>query len=369
MTPAQTSPAPEAPYALTTADADLKRIRRKVGALFSRMNSVVHAKEGAPEPLLKFGHDHKVARLSEEEGGDPEQWFFIGDLHGDFFALHSMLRSAMERRPDCRILFLGDIVDRGEFPIETMFLLLEWGLHHPKRLAWIAGNHDVAFYRAPSGDFVSQVSPAEFLQTLNAEDEMQSFRHALGALFVKLTQGLPRALLFPDGLLATHGGFPLADRHEAGASAADEAAYLSWLNSKECLEDFTWTRIHRAPKKMPDRHSRGSQYGFKDFEAFCALKPEFFPVSRMITGHEHPAGGHAVHASYEINPAMTLVGLGFDETKSGTAERYRHYRDTLALAQGRRGALPELVPVAVNRDELQMMLPNIDISRPAPPSE
>lgn len=364
MNPQPTTAGHETPYTLATPDVDLRRIRRKIGALFPKLISVAYGKEGAPQPLLKHGQPHKVLRLTHDECGDPEQWFFIGDLHGDFFALHTLLRAAMARRADCRILFLGDIVDRGEFPLETLFLLIEWGLEHPGRLAWIAGNHDVAFLRGPTGDFVSQVSPAEFLHTLNASDEMQSFRHMIGDCFVKLAQGLPRALLFPDGLLATHGGIPLSDRHPEGAAAQDEASYLDWLNSSGCVEDFTWTRIHRAPKKMPDRHSRGSQYGFRDFEAFCALKPEFFPVRRMITGHEHPAGGHALHASYEVNPAMTLVGLGFDETKAGTAERYRHYRDTLALAQGRRDALPELISVIVDRAELQMMLPDLDIAPP-----
>lgn len=324
----------------------------------------VNGQEGAPAALLKFGHQPRVARLSSEESGDPEQWFFIGDLHGDFFALHTLLKAAMMRRPDCRIMFLGDIVDRGEFPLETLFLLLDWGLHHPQRLAWVAGNHDVAFSRSRSGQFVSQVSPAEFLGNLNANDEMQSFRHHLGDFFVALTRKLPRALLFPDGLLATHGGFPLADRHAQGLAAESESSYMDWLGSADCLEDFTWTRIHRAPKKLPDRHSRGSQYGFRDFEAFCALKPDYFPVKRMITGHEHPAGGHLTHASYEVNPAMTLVGLGFDEMKPSTQERYRHYRSTLALAQGRRDALPEVIEIPVELSDLQLMLPNLEIVAP-----
>jgi hypothetical protein len=361
---AQSTTPPPSAYELKSPDYDLARIRRSMRSTLFTLWLTVAGKELKPSPLMKFGHEPKVGRLSEAECGEPEQWFFIGDLHGDFFALHTLLRAAMERRSDCRIMFLGDIVDRGEYPLETMFLLLEWGLYHPQRLAWIAGNHDVAFARGPSNLFVSQVSPAEFLSTLNTNDEMQSFRHWLGDFFVQLTKKLPRALLFPDGLLATHGGFPLTDRHADGAAAASETDYMNWLGSDGCLEDFTWTRIHRAPKKLPDRHSRGSQYGFKDFEAFCSLKPEYFPVKRMITGHEHPAGGHLVHASYAINPAMTLVGLGFDEMRQSKTERYRQYRDTLSIAQGRRDELPEVIAIPIDRSELQLMLPDLDIEAP-----
>ena len=364
MSPQQNQQSPTPAYELTSVDADLVRIRGSLQGILDKMGPFVNGQEGAPAVLMKFGHQPPVARLSDEECGDPEQWFFIGDLHGDFFALHTFLKTAMKHRTDCRIMFLGDIVDRGDFPFETLFLLLEWGLHHPGRLAWIAGNHDVAFSQNSFGHFVSQVSPAEFLDNLNANDEMQSFRHLLGDFFVALTKKLPRALLFTDGLLATHGGFPLADRHAQGLAAESESAYMSWLGSVECLEDFTWTRIHRAPKKLPDRHSRGSQYGFRDFEAFCALQPTFFSVKRMITGHEHPAGGHLIHASYQVNPAMTLVGLGFDEMKPSMQDRYRHYRGTLSLAQGRRDALPAVIEIPVEISDLQLMLPTLEIVPP-----
>jgi hypothetical protein len=353
---------------LKSPDYDLLRIRREMLTIYSKILPTANQKENAPSVLLRFAHEHKVCKLNAEEYGDPAQWFFIGDLHGDFFALHTLLRAAMKERPDCRIVFLGDIVDRGEFPFETLFLLLEWGLYHPRRLAWIAGNHDIAFSRSASGAFSSQVSPAEFLVTLNKSDEMQSFRHVLGDFFIKLTAKLPRALLFPDGLLATHGGFPLVDTHANGAAAANETDYMAWLNSAGCLEDFTWTRINRAPKKIPNRHSRGSEYGFKDFEAFCSLNPAFFAATRMITGHEHPADGHLVHASYQVNPAMTVVGLGFDEMKVSKKERYEHYRETLSMAQGRPNALPEVMTVPVDRGELQLILPDLDIAVPSEPT-
>jgi hypothetical protein len=347
------------PSTHNTSPADeLVRIRRAMPRLLIDL-SLRMRPGGRPFPLIHFGETHKVVRVSPETAGSAEDWFFIGDLHGDFFALHSMLRHAESLHPGCKVLFLGDMVDRGDHPFECIFLLLEWGLNHPGRLAWIAGNHDIAF-DLPEGasTFTSLVSPAELLQVLHRSDALEGFRRELGRFFVELGRGLPRALLFPDGLMATHGGFPLVDLHAQGAAIADEAGYLDWLSSPACLKDFTWTRIHRAPKKLPDRHSTGAQYGFKDFEAFCALKPQWFPVQRMITGHEHPSDGFAVHPTYKINPAMTLVGFGFDDMRA-MPQAYGHYAENLHLGRGRTGALPDVIVLPVDRSELEWMYPEV----------
>lgn len=338
---------------LPHADDELRRIRQQMPQLLESFKSKLLGGQ-APGGLLRFGKPHKVARLSADEVGSIDRWFFIGDIHGDFFALHSLLREAERRHTDARVLFLGDLVDRGDMPFECLFLLLDWGQLRPGRLGWIAGNHDTAFSITEQGAFKSLVSPAELLDELNRNDLFTGFRRVMGKFFVTLAQGLPRALLFPDGLLATHGGIPLIDLHAQGAAIDNEAAYMDWLNSPGCLKDFTWTRIHRLPKKAVDRYSTGAQYGFRDFEAFCQLKPDWFPVARMVNGHEHPKAGFDPHDTYVVKPALTLLGLGFDETRPMPAA-YAHYTKALHLAQGVPDALPAVIPVPVAREQLEMM--------------
>lgn len=82
---------------------------------------------------------------------------------------------------------------------------------------------------------------------------------------MRLTAHAPRALFFPDELLVAHGGFPLSDPHRALEETGD------W-NAPACLSEFVWSRSHpKARKKMPNRFSRGSQFGYEDFADFCAL--------------------------------------------------------------------------------------------------
>jgi hypothetical protein len=341
------------------AHLELQRIRMIIPSLLADLEGSLKGKSGGrPFPLLRFGQSQLVSRLSSQEVGPMENWFFIGDLHGDFFALHTLLQEAQMRNPSCRILFLGDMVDRGVMPIESIFLLLEWGIEHPGRLAWIAGNHDIAFSCNEAGDFTSSVSPSEFLQVLNANDAFASTRRRIGRFFVEIARRLPRAFLFPDGLLATHGGFPLSDLHSEGESKNDEQSYIDWLNSEPCLSDFTWTRITRHPKKTPDRYSRGSQYGFKDFEAFCQLRPDWFPVRHMINGHEHPRDRYDSHPNYKVNRALTLVGLGFNDFLSAPAS-YRDYTQALCLGQGVVNEIPIVLTIPVEPTELELFLPSV----------
>lgn len=314
--------------------------------------------DGGSNPLRFMGSASKVVLMSEDDFGNPEDWYFIGDLHADFYAVHSMLQSIHSTSPDFRLVFLGDLVDRGEFHIECLVLLLVWAMDHPGQIVWVAGNHDIAFSRnLETMLFASSVSPSEFLDVLNDDCPQHELNARIGGFFIALTQRLPRALLFPDGLLATHGGFPLTDLHGAASTIASQDEYIAWLNKPECLQDITWTRITRYRKRMPNRLSKGCSYGFLDFEAFCNLKPEWFPVRRMVTGHEHVPEGFHPYMEYLNNPAMTLTGLGFDELKDGEL-RYANYRDCLTAGRYQRDAIPMKFEVPVDVEALRTMHPS-----------
>ena len=317
----------------------------------------------APDHPLKYiDRSSKVVEVEIDEFGTPENWYFIGDLHADFYALHSMLQAMHSNSPEFRLVFLGDLVDRGEFHIECIALILIWAIDHPGQITWIAGNHDIAFSRdSETGKFSSSVSPSEFVNTLNEEGSQHELNAKMGEFFIALTQRLPCAVLFPDGLLATHGGFPLADLHGAAANISSKDEYHAWLNSPMCLQDFTWTRITSYRKRMPNRLSKGFSYGFLDFEAFCNLKPELFPAKRMVTGHEHVQEGFHHYVEYLNNPAVTLTGLGFDELEEGDL-RYANYRPYLALGRYQQSQIPALIEVPVDIAALRTLHPAGSIS-------
>ncbi|EAX92572.1 serine/threonine protein phosphatase, putative [Trichomonas vaginalis G3] len=65
----------------------------------------------------------------------------VGDLHGQVFDLIRVLDTC--GMPDKqKYLFLGDIVDRGEFSIETIIIVLLLKVIWPDQVLIIRGNHE-----------------------------------------------------------------------------------------------------------------------------------------------------------------------------------------------------------------------------------
>jgi hypothetical protein len=237
----------------------------------------------------------------------PPLWI-VGDLHGDLLALEAAL--ALIARDDAsaagsapsRIVFLGDFFDDEGFGLEVLLRVFELIVEAPGRVCIVAGNHDEAL-RYDGVRFASTVSPSDFSEFLNAHLAHEWIERA-GKLAVRLIERVPRALFFPDGLLVVHGGFPLLDLHARLAETGD------W-NDPACLTDFTWSRLHaKARRKMPNRFSRGSQFGHEDFADFCALATRLGrPVTHMARGHDHPDDRYAIHSAYAAHPVLTTVAL------------------------------------------------------------
>jgi hypothetical protein len=147
------------------------------------------------------------------------------------------------------------------------------------------------------------VIPSDFADFLNANLTHEWIERA-GKLTVRLFAQAPRALFFPDGLLVSHGGFPLVDLH------SQLAATKNW-NDPACLSDYVWTRAHpTARRKLPNRFSHGSQFGYEDFTAFCSLSTQLGrTVSHMARGHDHVEERYAIYPAYHANPVLTTVAL------------------------------------------------------------
>jgi hypothetical protein len=248
-----------------------------------------------------FDRALRVTTLSDEP------LWFIGDIHGDLLALNAALalianQSTREHVQLARIVLLGDLFDDGGYGLETLLQVFELILERPQSVCLLAGNHDEALVYN-GARFTATVSPSDFSDFLN-ENLAHEWIGRAGKLAVRIAAHVPRALFFPDGLLVVHGGFPLTDLHERLAETGD------W-NAPECLSDFVWTRAHpRARKKIPNRTSRGSQFGYEDFAAFCALSATLGrPVTHMVRGHDHVEERYEVPPAYAQTPMLTTVAL------------------------------------------------------------
>ena len=327
---------------------DAHAIRARMRAIVERMEALLDRAGG---PGMLFDGDRadatdRAIRVLTLDAVRP--LWIIGDLHGDLLALEAALavirdHAAQNEGATPRIVFLGDLFDDECFGLEVLVRVFELIIAAPELVCVIAGNHDEAL-SYDGVRFASSVAPSDFADFLNANLVHEWIERA-GKLAVRLFAQAPRALFFPDGLLVVHGGFPLEDLH------SQLAATGNW-NDPACLSDFVWTRAHpKARKKLPNRYSRGSQFGHEDFADFCSLSARLGrPVTHMARGHDHVEERYAVYPAYHAHPVLTTVAL----SRRLNRERFGAYERVPTLARVVEGALPQVyrlhIPAAMIRE-------------------
>jgi len=337
-----------------TAQDALKRIRTDMAGIFQRAAEKLESGELA---LIGWGLTQpRVQKLAAEHEGKP--WNFIGDIHGDFLAWHRLFERVRQEK-DFRLCFLGDLVDRGPLDIECFAALLEAVEQFPNQILWILGNHDegIAHGPAKTGEkrFSSSVEPAEFVDYLNSvrEDISPKQLRAWGGLFIDICRRLPRAVLFSDGLLATHGGVPLQDRWPTLKT-------MESFHHQRCLGDFTWTRATAYPSRLgwkydPAKRANSStfEFGYKDLEGFSKAVENVFPVKRLVRGHDHVEKGFEAPSAYKSVPVLTINGFGFHYIDGSVTK----YRPKLALGVKVEGQLPRVEEVPYLPEEYAGVYP------------
>lgn len=273
--------------------------------------------------------------------------WFIGDLHGDLTALKALtdFSRAQDKRDNIstptRLFFLGDFTDGAPFSAEVAAWVMqqfctdlppvqeEHGSQSqaPFEVMAVAGNHDdgLRFIEDDvGGKFVSTVSPSTFADELN--ERMKGANggawNAFGMAAIDFFKGLPRMVMLDKIVMVAHGGVPHSDV---------PLAKREDLDSSQALSDFVWTRLHEtAKKKLPNRESRGSQLGVKDFEGFISKLVDTavvgFAPKVFIRGHDHHDGNFKRYDSYKGCSVVTLNAFTVNRDSYG-----QKYRDLVLL--------------------------------------
>ncbi len=344
-------------WSTLSAALDPLPIRARMPDIVQRMEALFARTDG-PGMLFDDSRASEADRALHVLATDDAPLWIIGDLHGDLLALEAALvhirrTAAAEATPAPQLIFLGDFIDDEGLALEVLVRVFELILEAPERTCVLVGNHDEAM-SYDGVRFFSSVSPSDFVDFLNARlaDEW-TVRTAQLAL--RLTAHAPCALFLPHGLLVAHGGFPLTDLHAQLAETGD------W-NAPACLADFVWARAHpKARRKLPNRFTRGSQFGYEDFADFCALSAQLGrPVTHMVRGHDHVEERFAIYPAYESHPLLTTVAL----SRRLPRETFGSYERAPTLARVLPGSLPQVYqlhpPAELIRQVFPEPMPSID---------
>lgn len=115
----------------------------------------------------------------------------IGDLHGHFLDLVRIIQR-FGYPDDRRFIFLGDMVDRGEFSLETCYFIFLLKYFYPDNVQIIRGNHEFS-------KLCSQFGFAIELQSHNADPR-------LFAAFNSVFNELPLVCIIDEQFFCVHGG-------------------------------------------------------------------------------------------------------------------------------------------------------------------
>jgi hypothetical protein len=132
---------------------------------------------------------------------EPRRTIVVGDVHGCLEELEDLLRAVGHERGRDRLVFLGDLVDRGPDPAGVVRRARELdaecvlGNHEEKHLRWAA--HE-ARRRADRG----------YRNPMRPFDPRRAAEHeALGQAALAWMASLPRSLALDGGWTAVHAGF------------------------------------------------------------------------------------------------------------------------------------------------------------------
>lgn len=286
--------------------------------------------------------------------------WFVGDVHGDLLGFLAVL-DAMEaysqaNERDFKTVFMGDLVDDGHDMNDIVFEVVDRIIQHPGRYVWVAGNHDEAVY-LNEGQFTASVHPAGYADWLNEKGTLE-----LGEAYIHLVENLPRAILFPKGLMCSHAGFPQDDVSEAISKESDASGIdvLKMLDDKSSLvgkkaqQDFVWCRVTKNPKRRVNRLSKGAQVGARNFDTFSeALTPvqelTGAKLNWIVRGHDHcdesQARWNRVDNRWWGERFLTINNMSFDMRNTGFA--CPHFNRYPVIA--RWNSNPEKTPFPVPR--------------------
>ena len=149
-------------------------LRTSIKQILSENNfrTIIDLNNKATIPRPKF----EIFRLFGKEDTNLDSSFIprivvLGDIHCDVNSLTGIFRklsiSKYNYFENATFIFLGDYIDRGLLPFQTLRFILGLKTLLKERCILIRGNHDHIKYKKEENKFYAEVKPAETVQLFN----------------------------------------------------------------------------------------------------------------------------------------------------------------------------------------------------------
>jgi len=244
----------------------------------------------------KIGYLDIMERLVQlEPSGEA---LVIGDLHGDFESLTSILKTSgftqkMDKREDAFLIFLGDYGDRGTRSAEVYYLILKLELAFPRQVVLLRGNHE-----GPEDLMVSPHDlPANF-QARFKENWTQAYSKVR-----ELFAYLYNAVVVEERYLMVHGGL------SPNINSIKDLAHANMTHpEQEFLEDLLWSDPDDTVQDVsPSPRGAGKLFGKSVTEKVLRK----LNVKILIRGHEPSAEGFKLNHDGKVLTLFSRKGYPY----------------------------------------------------------
>ena len=179
----------------------------------------------------------------------------VGDLHGHFLDLLRIFQKHGSPAQQ-RYLFLGDLVDRGEFSLETITLLFVMKILYPTNLYMIRGNHEFLDVFEGFG-FGQEIATSYF--DYNPKLLMNAFANSFAQF--------PIACIIDRKYFCVHGG--IGSNISTIYQLSNIRRPINTIESNEAIGELLWSDPSETiPFFMPSNRGTGYLYGLKAIETF-----------------------------------------------------------------------------------------------------
>lgn len=223
----------------------------------------------------------------------------VGDLHGHIIDMFRIF-SKYGLPPHSKYVILGDIIDRGEFSLETLTFLYIAKVLYPDDIFIIRGNHEFEEY----SDHTLFKSEIRFMYNDDALSQ-----HFFGSF-----NYLPLAAIIDDYALCVHGGF--------GPSLLFTNQILQIQRpiinlDNEIISDILWSDpSDDNPNFEPSTRGFGQNYGSTAVSNLIS-RHDF---SVIIRGHQAAQNGIQYKCNHRVVTVFSASNYcGIDHNQSGVA--------------------------------------------------
>lgn len=243
----------------------------------------------------------------------------VGDLHGDFKAIKVLipkLQEWLDADRNRKVLFLGDIFDRGD-TTHTLDYLLKFYLHNDGKVFMLCGNHETK-------DAYRLCDPRSLCQPARDELSIQKVETEIMEYF----KNLPYAAIINNTTFASHAGIPsLIDCFDKfppdiSISGTKPSKWQDFFTSGDYSEYWIYAMLWSdfyplEPKTIDEAQQRNAYinggrlpYVSKDLKAFFGLANQIHFETRaplnlqnFICAHRHEKGPWS---HYELGDGHTV---------------------------------------------------------------